>query len=124
MARNTRRGAKTDDASLIAEMQLQESLVKDLESLLYDHSTSDLEFLVGPKRESVRAHKVMVLSRCEKYKSRKQQWLAGASEPKITSVVLEKFEAKSVRNVVKYLYTGKVWRTAYLHAACTLRPTR
>ena len=55
-----------------SEIHLQEKLVNDLETLFEDQSTFDLDFLVGVKPERVRAHKLIVLCRCEKYRSKKQ----------------------------------------------------
>ena len=92
-----------------SEIHLQEKLVNDLETLFEDQSTFDLDFLVGVKPERVRAHKLIVLCRCEKYRSKKQQWFAPVTGHRaVATVRLEKYDPKAVKSVVKYLYCGKV----------------
>ena len=100
---------------------LQESLVLDLENLYDDHSTADLEFVTGAvsdgsgqggKLERIRAHRLIVLFRCRRYWSKKQQWLA-ANLPMVT-VRLEWTAPDTAKRVVRYLYTGQVRRVVNL----------
>ena len=94
---------------------LRGGLIRDLESLHDDHATADLEFVTGGsagggggKLERIRAHRLIVLFRCRRYWSKKQQWLA-ADLPMVT-VRLEWTEPDTARRVVRYLYTGQVHR--------------
>ena len=86
------------------DARLHESLVTDLEGLLKDQASTDLEFVVRGGR--VKAHKLIVLCRCDKYKSKRTQWCA--SEQRVVSERLETFGVRTVKSVVRYLYTGKV----------------
>ena len=86
------------------DARLHESLITDLEGLLKDQASTDLEFVVRGGR--VKAHKVIVLCRCNKYKSKRTQWCA--PEQRVVSVHLETFSVRTVKSVVLYLYTGKV----------------
>ena len=86
------------------DARLHESLITDLEGLLKDQASTDLEFVVRGGR--VKAHKVIVLCRCNKYKSKRTQWCA--PEQRVVSVHLETFSVRTVKSVVRYLYTGKV----------------
>ncbi len=89
------------------DTSLRESLLYDLEALQKDESTCDVEFVVGHDR--VRAHRLLVISRCERYKAKRGQWLLGERERGIISIQLNKHHnIGAVRAVIKYLYTGKV----------------
>ena len=102
-------------SSLAAEdPRLKEALLADLEAILSDESTSDLEFVL--EEERIRAHRLIVLARCEKFKSKKRAWLENRREEECVAITLEKpCTVEGVRSVVKYLYTGKVsleiWHT-------------
>lgn len=86
------------------DVRLHESLVTDLESLLEDQASTDLEFVA--RGGKVKAHRLIVLCRCKEDKTKKL--LRGAGEQKVVSVRLENFNARTVRTVVRYLYSGKV----------------
>ena len=86
------------------DVRLHESLVTDLESLLEDQASTDLEFVA--RGGKVQAHKLIVLCRCKDDKTKRL--LRGSAEQKVVSVRLENFNARTVRNVVRYLYSGKV----------------
>ena len=89
------------------DASLRESLLYDLEILQKDESTCDVEFVVGHER--VRAHRLIVVARCERYKVKRGHWLLGDREGGVISIPLSKHHnANAVRAVVKYLYTGKV----------------
>lgn len=86
------------------EAALQDALIFDLESLSKEEC--DLEFVVDHER--VRAHRLIVQARCDRYRGKKRQWLAAADQA-VVSVQLGKHHSPSaVRGVVKYLYTGQV----------------
>ncbi|CAI8042115.1 BTB/POZ domain-containing protein 9 [Geodia barretti] len=88
---------------------LQKYLIQDLELLHDDRDSADLEFVAGGGRgkpERIRAHRLIVLCRCRRYRNKKQQWLA-ANSPLVT-VKLERTEPETARRVVRYLYTGQV----------------
>ena len=85
-----------------AEERLHESLVRDLGGLYRDRATADLEFIVGPRGERVKAHRLILQFRCEKYKS---GW---AGEQGTAAVRLERADVRSFKSVLRYVYTGKV----------------
>ena len=84
---------------------LQRQLVQDLELLHDDRDSTDLEFVAG-NSERIRAHRLIVICRCRRYRGGKQRWLA-VGEPLVT-VRLEHTEPETARRVVRYLYTGQV----------------
>ena len=86
---------------------LQKGLVGDFETLLDDGSTTDLQFLIDQER--VPAHRLVVLARCERYRKKKRlnQPLSADNTP-VTIKLGKHFSAAAVRDVVRYLYTGKV----------------
>ena len=98
------------------DSKLKDCLVNDLESLLSDETTVDLEFVVGQHR--VKAHRLIVVARCERYKSKKRIWLQNSGEHRVTTVQLSQLcSAAGVQAVVKYLYTGKV-KNAEMMCVC------
>ena len=92
-------------SSLSDDPRLREALFADLEAILSDESTSDLEFVVDQER--VKAHRLIVLARCDKYKSKKRAWLDDHQNG-VTIELESPCTVEGVRSVVKYLYTGKV----------------
>ncbi len=105
----------SDDLAMSTLAVLRDSLANDLGTLLLEDAggqqSFDLEFLAGsgPKQVRVKAHRLIVLCRCTRLAGKRQQWLrAGAGEQKVVSVRLEKFEARTVKSIVRYLYTSKV----------------
>lgn len=92
-------------SSLSDDPRLREALFADLEAILSDESTSDLEFVVDQER--VKAHRLIVLARCDKYKSKKRAWLDDHQNG-VTIELKNPCTVEGVRSVVKYLYTGKV----------------
>ena len=99
---------------------LYDNLIQDLEALHDDHDSADLEFVTGSraggKLERIRAHRLIVLFRCRRYWSKKQQWLT-ANLPVVT-VRLEWTDADTARRVVRYLYTGQVSCSCCTRMAC------
>lgn len=94
-------------ASPPEDTSLRESLLYDLEALQKDESTCDVEFVVGHER--VKAHRLLVVARCECYKAKRGQWLLGERDRSIISIQLNKHHSiAAVRAVIKYLYNGKV----------------
>lgn len=107
-------GSKRGSSSSLSEdPRLREALVADLEGLLSDESTCDLEFVVE-HGERVKAHRLVVLARCDKFKSMKSRWLDGKYQDTVTIELGKPCAVDGVRAVVKYLYTGKV-REKYIH---------
>ena len=104
-------GSKAGSSSSLSEdTRLRETLCADLEGILSDDATSDMEFVV--EQERVKAHRLIVTARCDRFKNKKRSWL-GAGEQRdaaaMVSVDLGKpCTIEGVRAVVKYLYTGKV----------------
>lgn len=101
------------DLAVSAEAALRESLASDLGTLLTEEPQSfDLEFVAGSglRQVRVKAHRLIVLCRCSRLAGKRQQWLRapGAGDQKVVSVRLERFEPKTVKSIVKYLYTSKV----------------
>ena len=100
---------------------LQKYLIQDLELLHDDRDSADLEFVAGGGRgkpERIRAHRLIVLCRCRRYRNKKQQWLA-ANSPLVT-VKLERTEPETARRVVRYLYTGQVSCVVHTRETATL----
>lgn len=86
---------------------LLKGLQADLERLLRDESSADLHFLID--QECVPAHRLVVVTRCERYRKKKRlnQRLSAENTP--LDIQLGKhFSAAAVRDVVSYLYSGKV----------------
>ncbi len=115
------------DLAMLVESSLRESLASDLGALLVEEpgrpQAFDLEFVAGsgPKQVRVKAHRLIVLCRCGRLAGKRQQWLrSGAGEQKVVSVRLERFEPRTVKSIVRYLYTSKVGhRTACMcKASC------
>lgn len=92
--------------SLSEDTRLREALFADLETILSDETSSDLEFVVGQER--VKAHKLIVLARCDKFKSKRRSWMSGQQRDAISVELGKPCTLDGVRAVVKYLYTGKV----------------
>lgn len=89
------------------EAALRETLLFDLETLQNDETSCDFEFVIGHER--VKAHRLIIVSRCERYRGKKRQWLFSSGEQKVVSVQLGRHHSvNAVRGVIKYLYTGKV----------------
>ena len=100
-------------SNLSEDTRLRESLFADLEAIFSDDSTSDLEFVV--EHERIKAHRLIVLARCDKFKSKRRAWM-GSQQPDTITVDLGKpCTVDGVRAVVKYLYTGKVCVCIYYH---------
>lgn len=83
-------------------------LLSDFERLLQDEASADLHFLID--KELVLAHRLVVVARCERYRNKKRlnQPLPNSADTPITIQLGKHFSAEAVRDVVKYLYTGKV----------------
>ena len=86
---------------------LLKGLQGDLERLLEDESGADLHFLIDQERVS--AHRLVVITRCERYRKKKRLNRPYTAESTPLTIQLGKhFSAAAVRDVVGYLYTGKV----------------
>jgi hypothetical protein len=86
---------------------LMKGLLGDLVRLLEDESTADLHFLIDHER--VLAHRVIVLARCDRYRKKRRlnQPLTAENTP-LTIQLGKHFSAAAVRDVVRYLYIGRV----------------
>ena len=101
-------GSKAGSSSSLSEdTRLRETLVADLEGILSDEVTSDLEFVVE-HGERVKAHRLIVLARCDKLKGKKVAWMDGQRRDTVKVELGKPCTVDGVRAVVKYLYTGKV----------------
>lgn len=92
---------------------LQRHLMRDLELLHDDGDLTDLEFVAGAGKTEriIRAHRLIVLCRCRRYRSKKRQWLTTAAGSSPVTVKLERTDPETARRVVRYLYTGQVYIT-------------
>ncbi len=99
-----RREGSERDGALLAGM------LSDLKLLLEDEYSADLFFLI--EHEVVRAHQLVVMARCERQQYNKLLERASVTEDHGTTAVTiqlgKQFSATAVRDVVAYLYTGKV----------------
>ena len=86
---------------------LLKGLAGDFEALLEDRASADMQFMVDEER--VPAHRLIVVARCERYRKKKRlhQPLTADNTP-VTIQLGKHFSAAAVRDVVRYLYTGKV----------------
>ena len=86
---------------------LLKGLLGDLERLLEDESSTDLHFMIDHERVS--AHRLIVVARCERYRKKKRlNQPPTAGNTPLTIQLGKHFSAAAVRDVVRYLYTGKV----------------
>ena len=108
MAKKVSANGTDDTAPCNKEERLHESLVRDLGGLYRDRATADLEFSVGPRGDRIKAHRLIVQCRCEKYRNK---W---AGEQGTVSVRLERTDVRSFKSVLRYIYTGKVMIMAEL----------
>jgi len=88
------------DSALLA------GLLSDLDNLLDNQATADIHFMID--QEQVTAHKLIVLARCERYRSKKKFSQHADSNSPIVVQLGKHFSAAAVRDVIVYLYTGKV----------------
>lgn len=86
---------------------LLKGLLSDFERLLEDEESADLHFLIDQER--VLAHRLVVVTRCERYRKKKRlnQPLTADNTP-LTVQLGKHFSAAAVRDVVRYLYIGKL----------------
>ena len=101
----TRRASASAEKKEKWSTKLLDALLKDFEELEEDTESCDLEFVVGPRQETVQAHKLVVVCRCGAYKENKSKWLKTCE---VVSVKLPNYGLEPVQTVIKYLYTGKV----------------
>ena len=87
------------DSALLA------GLLSDLDNLLDNQATADVHFMID--QEEVTAHKLIVLARCERYRNKKKFNQHSDDSPLVIQLG-KHFSAAAVRDVVGYLYTGKV----------------
>lgn len=97
--RLSRDSLQRPDSALLA------GLVSDFGRLLEQQSTADVHFMVD--QEKVTAHRLIVLARCERYRTKKRFNQQVDNYP-LTIQLGKHFSAVAVRDVVSYLYTGKV----------------
>ena len=82
-------------------------LLSDLDRLREQQIYADVHFVVD--QEKVTAHRLVVLARCERYRTKKRFNQQLDNFPLIIQLG-KNFSAAAVRDVVNYLYTGKVQR--------------
>lgn len=86
---------------------LLKGLLGDFERLLEDEASADLHFMVDHER--VLAHRIVVAARCERYRKKKRFNQPPTAENTPLTIQLGKhFSPAAVRDVVRYLYIGKV----------------
>lgn len=94
---------------------LLKGLQGDFERLREDESSADLHFLIDHER--VLAHRLVVVTRCERYRKKKRLNLPYTADLENTPLTIQlgkHFSASAVKDVVGYLYTGKV-SYMYIH---------
>lgn len=85
---------------------LHKGLVGDLQALLDDETGADLHFMID--HECVLAHRLVVVARCERYRRKKKLHQPPSADSPVTVQLGKHFSAAAVRDVVRYLYIGKV----------------
>lgn len=87
------------DSALLA------GLLSDLDRLLEQQASADVHFMVD--HEKVTAHRLIVVARCERYRTKKRFNQQPDNSPLIIQLG-KHFSAAAVKDVICYLYTGKV----------------
>ena len=84
------------------------SLANDLARLIDDKETADAVVIISDGRDRVYVHRLLLWSRCQRYRSVKDFWGDGYS-PK-NPYVLHQNSCNSLvfRSVVRFIYTGEV----------------
>ena len=98
------------------------SLSADLGSLLDDRETADVVFVVGSEMSHIHAHRLVLSVRCDYYRQRKYDlWIKPYSPMAPLSVKRPQSTPAVFKNVLQFLYTGKVlqctrgtWGTSWL----------
>ena len=80
-------------------------LLSDFERLLEQPAGADVHFMID--HEKVTAHRLIVLARCERYRTKKRFNQQPDNFPLVVQLG-KHLSAAAVRDVVSYLYTGKV----------------
>lgn len=75
------------------------SLQEDWRGMLQDEKSKDLVLLVGANREKLPIHKLIMQTRCEKFRGGKIEG---------NELDLPQLDAKAMRKIRQYLYTAEV----------------
>lgn len=87
-----------------------EALLSDLQNLIDDRDSADVLFLVGHDETAIYAHRLILVTRCKHFQNRKRElWSSKAVHSQLT-VRKPEFRPDVFREVLKFLYTGKVTR--------------
>ncbi|XP_070570949.1 BTB/POZ domain-containing protein 9-like [Ptychodera flava] len=85
------------------------ALLQDLESLLNDRTTADVHFIVGDNEIPVYAHKLILSRRSRRYRYLQNDLMdQSGTHDTVTVIKLPQINAVLFRNVLRYVYTGKI----------------
>lgn len=85
-----------------------EALLRDLQNLIDDHDSADVLFLVGKEEVKIHAHRLMLLARCKHFRSRQRELWSSKSVHTQVTVRKPDFRPDVFREVLAFVYTGKV----------------
>ncbi|PFX20726.1 BTB/POZ domain-containing protein 9 [Stylophora pistillata] len=85
-----------------------EMLLSDLQNLIDDRDTADILFLIGREETAIYAHKLIMVTRCKHFQNRKRELWSSKSNHSQLTVRKPDFRADVFRDVLKFVYTGKV----------------
>jgi len=86
-----------------------EALLDDLRTLVNDHETGDVLFIVGEEELRIYAHRLILTSRCEFFRKRARDlWLKNYSPNSPYVIKKLGFKANVFREVIDFIYTGQV----------------
>lgn len=82
------------DRSLLAVLQV------DWRNMILHHETKDLELVVGEKEESIPAHRIVLIARCNKLREK-----LGQTKKKL---VFKHLEIQAVKTILQYVYSAEI----------------
>ena len=85
-----------------------EALLRDLLNLIDDLDSADVLFLVGQDEVAVYAHRLMLVARCKHFRNRQRELWSSKSVHSQLTVRKPDFRPDVFREVLTFVYTGKV----------------
>lgn len=79
---------------------------KQMRVLLEDCDHKDVSFLVGPLKQEVKAHKAVLIARCDYFSGIFRK--GGLRESETNEVVMERVSVPTLERMLEYLYTNRV----------------
>jgi hypothetical protein len=91
-----------------AQVVLRDDTVyfKQMRVLLEDCDHKDVCFVVGPLRQEVRAHKAVLVARCDYFSGIFRK--GGMRESETNEVHMERVSVPTLERMLEYLYTNRV----------------